>query len=378
MAERFVYHKGGKIARKDLSSGSLYFDGNSFASFSMPSSDGNYVLRINNGKPEYVTEEAAPLLDSDVYPSNFQNDNVSILTKPGMIPVMLSTEKWNTFQLTSDTKSIISYTNGKWETIPANVENVLGFTIDDSYGYVLSNSASGITKKKVDNKYLYETLGVPNNAIGLMAYSNRSHINISLPNTNGLYGVKFSENKYSTEAITINNIVSGINSNKSGLIGINNGNAVQITGDIDSSTNICGIVKNNDSIALKQIIKPVSFNRLSTNVTIENTDIPLNELFNNFNMNTQYNNVLINFTIVIHLSDTALFDDLNTDAFFSITDGKYTYDSYYLRNPLTNTLTIKFSFVVNTLSTIQLRCNNIPDRNATIVGNVGILHAMFF
>ena len=383
MSERFVYHKGGKIARKDLSSGSLFFDGNAFDTFSMPTANGNYVLRINDGKPEYVSEAAAPQLDTDVYPTNFQNDNTAVLTREGMVPVMQSTEKWTTLQLTSDPKSIITYSDGKWQTSPLTM-NSLGINVDGSFGYVLSNSASGVTTKKVDRSYIFDTIGVSQeNKSGLMAYSNRAYVNIDFPTaTQGLFGIKKDANTLSTELININTFVNNIDNTQNGIVGIVNGEANYISGDDmnNSIGNPLGIVRNqnNDSLSLKRVVSPSTYTRLTTAVTVENTDIPLNELFNNFYMNTEYGNALINFTLILHVTDTAAFDDLNTDAFMTITDGKYTYDSFYLRNPMSNTITVKFSYIVNCAYDVFLRCNNIPTNNVTIIGNIGTLHALYF
>ena len=381
MSERFVYHKGGKIARKDLSSGSLFFDGNAFDTFSMPTANGNYVLRINDGKPEYVSEASAPQLDTNVYPTNFENDNIAVLTREGMVPVMQSTEKWTTLQLTSDPKSIITYSDGKWQTSPLTM-NSLGLNVDGTYGYVLSNSASGITTKKVDRSYIFDTIGVSQeNKSGLMAYSNRAYVNIDFPAaTQGLFGIKKDATTLTTELINIDTFVNNIDNTKNGIVGIVNGQASHITGvDLSTDNITCGIVKNSQgNLSIQRVILPQSYTRLTTAITMENTDIPINELFNNFYMNTAYANALINFTIVLHITDTAAFDDLNTDAFMTITDGKYTYDSFYFRNPMSNTITVKFSYVVNCDYNVFLRCSNLPKNIVTIVGNIGTLHALYF
>lgn len=378
MSERFVYHKGGKIARKDLSSGSLYFDGNAFSSVNFPSTNGNYVLRINEGKPEYVAEESAPQLDNNVYPSNFQNDETQILTREGMIPVMKDSDSWTSLQLTTDNVSVITYTNGTWTTRAISPGDI-GITINDSDGYVLSNSAAGITTKKVDSEYIMRTLGA-NTGQGLMTYSNRSYVNIDFP-VNGLYGIKKSNTGLSSEAIDITTFF-GDNQDASGVYGSLNGTPVKIVADdiVTNQYETYGVVYNSEgNLVMRRNIQSNSYSRLSTNTTIdENISIPLYELFNGFHMNTNYAHAFVTFTLVLHISDTAAFDDLNTDAYLAISDGKYTQDVYYFKNPMSNTLTIKFSYIVPTGYDISLKSANIPRSIVSIAGGIGNLHVIYF
>lgn len=408
MTEKFVVHSNGKITRRALNPGSLYYDGNAFSCVEFPQSDGNYVIRVFDGKMEYVAEEAAPMLDNNVYPSNFQNDDVQLLTRLGMVPVMKTSDLWTTFLLGNDQYSVITKSaDNTWSTIAldknvmvpvmgvnsnsnalltwnANTSNFSGITLGNG-GYVLSNTEYGLLACEVDDQYILKTIGVPQtNTVGLMCYSNRSMMSVDLPSVNGLYGISRSDHSYSTTRVNLRNVLAEDNvvldENTNGFMLIHGGKARFIECVLDGMNNTALnlYIDKQGNPYFNTVCTVDRHNRLSTNIQVDQNPIPLDEIFSGYAHDRYYNYVEADFSIVIHINDTSVFDNMDTDCFFAISDGKYTYDAFYFKNPMSNTYTVRFHFIVDTSLSLHLTPSNIPYNSITIMGSVGSCYLKHF